>query len=262
MILLKLPMGADNLTYVVAADKGRQCAVVDPIDAGDIIDAIKQAGLGQVAAIFNTHGHGDHTGGNVDLAKQAGAPIYAHDPDRAGIPGSPKPVKDDEVIDIDGLGIRVMHTPGHTPGGICLFIQPQGEAPWLISGDTVFMSGCGNPRFGGNPETLYETFGSKIYPLSPQTRLCPGHDYSITNLKFALSVEPDNGVAKNKLEQSQQLQSRGDIPESTLGQEREFSPFFRLGSASIRATLAQRFSRSFTDDRAVFLALRELRNQW
>ena len=116
MILLKLRMGADNISYVVASGADHSCAVIDPIVTDEIIEAIEKAGLGEVELILNTHGHPDHTSGNVSLAESTGARIVAHDPDRAHIPGNPEPVKDGDIINLDGMDIKSYTRPATPPG--------------------------------------------------------------------------------------------------------------------------------------------------
>ncbi len=262
MIVLRIPAGSDNQSYVLSAGEGKQCAAIDPVDAGDIMEAVSEAGLGKIAALINTHGHPDHTGGNSELVRRTGAKLYAHDPDRVTIHGEPKPLSEGRNINVDGMSVQVIHTPGHTQGSICLLFKPSDGQPHLFSGDTVFVAGCGNPRFGGNPEQLYESFKNKIHTLPGDTVLHPGHDYAKRNLEFALSVEPGNAAAKRKLEEAKFLASGEEILETSLADEREHSPFFRLDSAEIRGLLSDKFNRSFDDDKSVFLALRELRNKW
>jgi len=262
MIVLRVPAGSDNQSYVLSAKEGKRCAVIDPADPEDIMEAASEANLGKIAAIINTHGHPDHTGGNPELVRRTGAKLYAHDPDRVTIPGEPKPLSEGRSVNVDGMSVRVIHTPGHTPGSICLLVKPSDGPPHLFSGDTVFVAGCGNPRFGGDPEQLYESFKTRIHTLSDDTVIHPGHDYARRNLEFALSVEPGNTAARRKLEEAKFLESGEKMLETTVAEERGHNPFFRLDSPEIRQVLSEKFNRPFEDDKSVFLALRELRNKW
>jgi hydroxyacylglutathione hydrolase len=266
MIILAIPSGS-NYSYILAADKRRKCAVIDPINTNQIIKNIKDFELGDVEVIFNTHNHGDHTGGNSSLQQKTNAKILAHKFDYKRVPGKADSVNDGDVVTINDMEITVLHTPGHTSGGICLFIQPDHGKSYLFSGDTVFVAGCGNPNYGGNPEKIYKSFKDKIFPLPTETVLCPGHDYSINDLNFALSIEPNNKDTRKFLRKSENFKNNDsvllkDIFLTTLEEERLFSPFFRLNSEEIRNTLKNKFSKVFEDEKSVFLALRELRNRW
>lgn len=262
MIILKVKMGEDNISYILSKREGSDYVVIDPVDYEEILKAAEKAKLGKLAVILNTHGHPDHTSGNFGLAKRTGAKILAHDPDRQQVPGNAGPLTDGDKLNFGGLTIRVLHTPGHTLGSVCFLVKPAGEAGMLFAGDTIFLSGCGNARFGGDPFKLYDTFDSIIFKLPRETILMPGHDYAVHNLEFALQLEPKNKAAKRKLAEAKKLNGQGKLPGSALAEESEYNPFFRLSSPDIVKYLSGEFKRPFEDERSVFLALRELRNKW
>lgn len=176
--------------YLVGDAASRQCAVVDPaFETGRILAAVKQAGF-KVAHIVNTHGHADHTAGNQAIKHKTKAPLMIHRLDRGmlgnmtnsvlarmlGGKGSPPPdrlLRDGDAIHLGRHRLQVIHTPGHTPGGICLFFDGQ-----LITGDTLFVGGVGRTDLpGGSAGQLLASIRQKIYSLPEDTCIWPGHDY-------------------------------------------------------------------------------------
>jgi hydroxyacylglutathione hydrolase len=144
---------------------------------------------------------------------------------------------------------------------ICLL--GHNERPALFSGDTLFNAGAGNCHNGGHPDELYETFDSQLERLPDDTRVYPGHDYLINNLRFTLDREPDNEAAKRMLARYEH-QDPNDAVVTTLAEEKEFNTFFRLQNPTIVARLREAFPELGDDPspKQVFLALRELRNAW
>jgi len=144
---------------------------------------------------------------------------------------------------------------------ICL--RSHTDQPALFSGDTLFNAGAGNCHNGGDPATLYATFVEQLARLPENTQVYPGHDYIENNLKFTLSREPDNAAAQALLPQVAG-QDPATSRVTTLAEEKQFNTFFRLGSASLIATLRQSFPElpEQPDAKTVFIKLRELRNKW
>jgi hydroxyacylglutathione hydrolase len=246
--------GGDNLSYLLGDPATRQVAVVDPLNAEEIMARLRQ-GRWQLRAILLTHGHPDHTAGCPGLLEAFEIPVWSH-PDE-GITGA-KPLEDGAELALGPLQIRALHTPGHTPGGLCF----QGEDK-LFSGDTIFLAGAGNCRFGGKVADLFQSFQEKILPLPPHLQLCPGHDYAENNLRFALSLDPDSPAIQAKLEQVQQAAAAGQIPFSTLAEERTYNPFFRFQEPALLQALTKTFPNlEIANPAAAFAALRELRNRW
>ncbi|MEM9209531.1 MAG: hydroxyacylglutathione hydrolase C-terminal domain-containing protein, partial [Pseudomonadota bacterium] len=151
--------------------------------------------------------------------------------------------------------------PGHTLAHICLLSHT--DQPALFSGDTLFNAGAGNCHNGGHPHQLYETFAGQLESLADNTRLYPGHDYLINNLKFTLDREPNNQAAADMLARYA-TQDPEQAVVTTLAQEKSFNTFFRLQNPAVIAGLQDRFPAlgENPDPQAVFLALRELRNSW
>ena len=178
-----------NFTYLVGSLSKRQCMVVDPAwDIKAIVDAAEADGMTITGALV-THYHPDHCGGHLwghdiqgiaELIATKHVPIYVQADEANGVMTVTGVSKNDlkicrsgDQIDIGGVGIKVIHTPGHTPGSQCFLCEDR-----LISGDTLFISGCGRVDLpGGNPDQMYDSLTNKLAKLPPQTILLPGHNY-------------------------------------------------------------------------------------
>jgi hydroxyacylglutathione hydrolase len=164
--------GSRNVAYLIGDEKSRQAVVVDPSGAiTDIINFLQKENL-KLIYIINTHSHSDHTAGNKELALQTGAKIMMHE--AANIGGDIK-LKDGEIVKVDGINIRVIHTPGHTPDSICLILDGK-----ILTGDTLFVGECGRTDLpGGDSSKLYDSLFSKIIKLDDNLEVYPGHDYGV-----------------------------------------------------------------------------------
>jgi len=162
--------GSRNIAYMIGDKKSGKAVVVDPSGAvTDIINMLQKENL-KLVYIINTHTHQDHTAGNNELASQTGATIMMHE--AANIGGDIK-LKDGEIVKIDGINIKVIHTPGHTPDGICLLLNNK-----ILTGDTLFVGECGRTDLpGGDPGILYDSLFGKIIKLDDDLEVYPGHDY-------------------------------------------------------------------------------------
>lgn len=191
MIIQQLIVGAMGVCcYLLGCEETRMAAVIDPGGNPDrILAAAKAEGL-TIKYIINTHGHADHDCANGPLKAATGAKILIHAQDAEffarpdikayfsvlGLPASPPAdqlVHDGDVIMVGNIKLSVLHTPGHTPGGICLY-----AAPNLFTGDTLFVDGVGRTDFpGGDTATLMHSIRAKILTLPPATKVWPGHGY-------------------------------------------------------------------------------------
>jgi hydroxyacylglutathione hydrolase len=198
----QLPVGPmKNFVYLVGPAGGRDVAVVDPAwDVPAILSAAEADGK-RVAAAFLSHHHFDHINGLPALLEARDVPVYAQaaemDVADALRPfrGALRPVGPGEVVEVGGLPVTCVHTPGHTPGSQCLSC---GGA--LFSGDTVFVNACGRCDLsGGDPERMFDSLHRVLGALDADTALYPGHDY-------------------------------GDVPVSSLARERERNPYFQLAA--------------------------------
>ncbi len=222
--------------------------MVDPVAVREVRDVLRDKNLEPVKMV-NTHGHGDHTSGNTEFRSSVELLCHKNATERVGTPD--RTLRDGEILSIDSLEIKVLHTPGHTEGSICLRTDSA-----LISGDTVFLAGCGNPKFGGNTRKIFESFKNKIRPLPGSLTLHPGHDYAEKNLRFCLEVDLNNEAARDKLNEIQ----TGGEPLSTIEEEKAYNPFFRYDAPEITENLNG--LPTSPGNWETFERLRELRNQW
>ncbi len=161
----------DNFSYIIADDTTREAAVVDPsFNAGAIIRLLQAENL-KLKYVINTHSHSDHTAGNAELRSMFNAKIVVHKLSRTN---AAVQVDDGDVIKLGSIPVKVIHTPGHTPDGICLLVDNQK----LLTGDTLFVGECGRTDLpGGNSKQLYNSLFNKIRMLSDDVEVYPGHDY-------------------------------------------------------------------------------------
>lgn len=239
----------DNYSYVLYDEPGGTAGLIDPVATEGVRNVLDSQSL-TPRFLVNTHGHGDHTSGNSVFLSDVDA-LLCHENERSRINNVSDTLSDGETIDIGDLSAEVLHTPGHTSGSLCLKTPDA-----IVTGDTVFLAGCGNPKFGGNTSDLFETFRDKLLPLDDQLTLYPGHDYAEKNLRFALEVDPSNHHAKQKLEEVQSSTK----PRSTIGEEKQYNPFFRFNEPELKKALDG--VESGSSDRQVFEHLRSMRNQW
>jgi glyoxylase-like metal-dependent hydrolase (beta-lactamase superfamily II) len=176
MIIKQLDIGyMDNFCYIVGCEKTRKALVIDPgHDVDRIVSTAEKQGL-DIEAIVNTHAHGDHTAGNAELKSLTGAKIIIHALDAAGYPKADVFLKDEKTLQLGEITFDVIHSPGHTPGGICLHTQGN-----LFTGDTLFVGDSGRTDLpGGDRPTLGKSI-RRLMQLPDDTIIWPGHDYGPT----------------------------------------------------------------------------------
>lgn len=213
--------GKDNYLYLLA--EGGDAALVDPADPETALDLVRRSGV-HPRWIIHTHGHADHSGGSTRLREELGATVIGHGAD-AGWFRPDRDLAGAEFLEMGALRLRVHAAPGHTPGSVLL--EWRGR---LLTGDTLFWSGCGNCRHGGDPARLAATFRTVFPSLDPRLEVHPGHDYAEPNLAFVLGVEPGNQAAAGRLSAVRAARAAGVEPEATeLGEERLVNPFLRAG---------------------------------
>ena len=176
MIIKQLEVGyMDNFCYIVGCEVTRKTMVIDPgADVDHILSEAKKEDL-EIVTIVNTHAHGDHTAGNAKLKSLTGAEIIIHILDADGYPDADIQVIDEEIFQLGEITYDILHTPGHTPGGICVYAQGN-----LFTGDTLFVGDSGRTDLpGGHRPTLAE-FIRRLMKLPDDTIVWPGHNYGPT----------------------------------------------------------------------------------
>ena len=176
MIIEQIEVGSmDNFSYLVGCEKSQRALVIDPAgDAEPIVSLAKQHGL-TIELIVNTHGHGDHTAGNAALKELTGAQIVIHQQDAERYPGADLFLTDEATLQLGEISFDVIHTPGHTPGGICLYAQGN-----LFTGDTLFVGDSGRTDLAGGHRPTLGASIRKLMALPDETTVWPGHDYGPT----------------------------------------------------------------------------------
>jgi hydroxyacylglutathione hydrolase len=255
MKLIPLPAFSDN--YIWLVHDGREALAVDPGDAQPVLMALQQNGL-QLQQILVTHHHADHTGGVETLRKATGARVAG--PAREHIPPPFTPLAQGDTLTALGHHFSVLDVPGHTAGHIAYYCADMDGAPLLFCGDTLFSGGCGR-LFEGTPAQMLASLDA-LAALPGPTRVCCTHEYTLSNLKFAQAVEPDNQDLAAYQRQCAALRER-QLPTlpSSIATELLINPFLRSRGASVVRSV-QAHGGPVNDEVAVFAALREWKNQF
>nr|VDC64434.1 unnamed protein product [Brassica rapa] len=227
-----VPCLADNYAYILHDEETDTVGVVDPSEAVPVMDALHKNGR-TLSYILNTHHHYDHTGGNLELKEKYGAKVVGSAVDRKRIPGIDIALEDGDKWEFAGHEVHVMETPGHTIGHISFYF-PGARA--VFTGDTLFSLSCGK-LFEGTPEQMLASL-QRIVALPDDTSIYCGHEYTLSNSKFALSVEPTNEVLQSYAAYIAELRGKKlpTIP-TTVKMEKACNPFLRTGNMDIRRVL-------------------------
>lgn len=232
LTIIQIPVLTDNYIYLIHEPMSDETAVVDPALAQPVVDILDKNGW-QLTCILNTHHHWDHVGGNLELKQKTGCKIIAPRSDRDRIPGIDTGVGEDDVITLGACSARVISTPGHTSGHIVYYFA---DDKTLFCGDTLFAMGCGR-LFEGTAEQMWNSL-QKLKALPASTRIYCTHEYTQTNGRFALSVEPSNRQLQQRMEIVNQLRENHlpTVP-STIEQELATNPFFRENSPALQVAI-------------------------
>ncbi|KXV46337.1 hydroxyacylglutathione hydrolase [Gluconobacter albidus] len=212
-----IPVLSDNYAWLLTTPQGAR-AVVDPGEAGSIIDEI---GEGRLDMILLTHHHADHTAGTEALRERYGAQVYGPRQKQEWLPRLDHAVEGGDVVSLGSTQIRVLSTPGHAVGHVSYVAD---EVPALFCGDVLFSLGCGR-LLEGTAQELFDSL-HRYDSLPDSTLVCAGHEYTRSNLAFALHVDPDNAALKARAGEVERLLEAGrpTLPVA-LGVERRTNPF-------------------------------------
>lgn len=235
--ILQFPCWNDNYGVLIHDAKAGVTASIDAPEEAAVREALLEAGL-KLTHIYTTHHHHDHVGGHSGLKRETGCKIYGSVAEASQIPGVDVQIKDGDRLQFGSFEVQVLETPGHTRGAITYYI-PDAAAPGLgvaFTGDTMFSMGCGR-LFEGTPAQMWHSL-QKIAALPAATLIYCGHEYTQSNLRFALSVEPANeALLKRKAEvDALRAQDKPTLP-VPLATELETNPFLRVNSPAIRESL-------------------------
>jgi len=228
--IVEIPCLRDNYAYLVHLEGRRETVIIDPSEAKPVAQTISDLDL-ELVAILNTHHHWDHIGGNEALlAQHPDLAVYAHrsDHEKNRVPGQTHDVDEGVAFNAAGLTFDVLHIPGHTMGAVAYIVDDA-----VFTGDTLFVAGCGR-LFEGTAAMMNDSLNGKLAKLPPDTRVFCGHEYTVNNLKFALTVEPDNSAIRNKLRWAEERRAanQATVP-STIAEELTFNPFMRVSQAAV-----------------------------
>ncbi len=249
--VVPVPCLRDNYAYLLHAPGSREAAVVDPSEAEPVLAALEREQL-ELRAVLCTHHHFDHVGGNEDLAKKVpGLEIVCSTYDKDRVPGATRTMDDGDEIEVVGLRVKALSVPGHTLGAVAFLVDDA-----VFTGDTMFVAGCGR-LFEGTPAMMHESLSQKLGRLHPDTRVYCGHEYTASNARFALTVEPENEALKRLAERARVAGEQGKptVP-SSIGDEIAYNPFLRVGVPKVAARYGK------TDPVEVLAAMRSAKDDF
>lgn len=253
LTLISLPAFDDN--YIWVLHDGRHAIAVDPGDAAPLSTFLDAQRL-NLAAVLVTHHHRDHTGGNIALRQRHGCAVYA--PDNPRIPAVTHPLRGGDSVDIAEPEVRfdVLATPGHTLDHLSYFGHGL-----LFCGDTLFGCGCGK-LFEGDPAMMAASLDA-ILSLPDATRVCCAHEYTLSNIDFAKTIDGDNPAlqARERSDRALRAQGRPTLP-STLALEKATNPFLRFRHPDMIAFAARYLDRPHPGPAEVFGAIRAAKDAW
>lgn len=248
-----IPCLADNYAVLLRDPLTEATAVVDAPEVAPILAALEREDW-QLTHILVTHHHTDHIDGVLALKERYGATVIGPKAERGTIPGLDFAVVDGDPVAVGSLVGRVMETPGHTKGHIVFLFE---EERLLFSGDTLFVMGCGRP-FECDPPVLWESL-LRLRALPDDISVYCGHEYTLSNARFALSVDPANEALIARAEEVEALRAAGKptLPTS-IGAEKATNPFMRADNAELAASLGL----PGAEPGAVFTELRALKSSF
>lgn len=228
----QFPCLGDNYGYLIHDEENDLTAAIDTPEASKIEETLKEKGW-KLTHILNTHHHFDHAGGNEELKRKWGCVIVGSKSDAARIPGIDEQVGDGDIYTFGNHKAKVLDVSGHTQGHIAYYFEADRI---LFSGDALFALGCGR-LFEGSPEQMWTSL-QKLIALPDDTTVYCAHEYTQSNARFALTVEPQNSELQARAKVIDDLRSanKPTVP-SNLGVEKRTNPFLRPMSSDLQETL-------------------------
>lgn len=239
---------SDNFGVLVHDPETGDTAIIDAPEERPILEAVERTGW-RPTLILTTHHHPDHVEANLALKERFGLKIVGPKAEAAKIPGIDETVAEGDVVRLGDEEVRVIETPGHTAGHVSYHLPKSGVA---FTADTLFALGCGR-LFEGTPATMLASL-KKLAALPPETVVYCGHEYTLSNARFAVTVDPTNPVLRDRAKAFEALRAEGKstLP-TTIGEELASNPFLRWHDPAIRKNLGMENA----SDEAVFAEIRK-----
>ena len=224
--VVRIPVLNDNYVWLLHDDASAETVVIDPAVADPVLEAAAARGW-TIGQIWNTHWHGDHVGGNAAIKAATDCVIIGPAAEAAKIGTLDRQVREGDLVHIGAHGALVMEVPAHTAGHIAYHLA---EDRILFAGDTLFAMGCGR-LFEGTPAQMFANM-QRFAALPDDTTVFCAHEYTQSNGRFALTVEPDNAALRSRMAGVDAARERGEatVPTS-IGQERATNIFMRARNA-------------------------------
>jgi len=244
---------SDNYIWLISTNEGS--IVVDPGESSEILNLIDSNKI-NLKGVLITHHHYDHTNGLVDLTNKIDLAVFGP---KNNINGINNIVSESDKFSLIGIDFEVIEIPGHTLDHLAFYSFNDGN-PILFCGDTLFAGGCGRV-FEGTFKQMFKSL-KKISEYPKETKVFCGHEYTLSNLKFALEVDKDNELLKNEFIDVENLVSSGkpSLP-TNLDKEFKLNPFLRCNDANIKNKIIQKFD-IMDDELEIFTALRKWKDNF
>ncbi|SEL96994.1 hydroxyacylglutathione hydrolase [Sphingomonas palmae] len=225
--IVRVPVLSDNYSWLVHDTDSGETVVVDPGEAKPVLDAAAARGW-KIGAIWATHWHPDHVGGNAGVVAATGAKVIGPEAERAKIGALDRGVGEGDTVSLGAHAATVMHVPGHTAGHVAFHFANDAA---LFTGDTLFALGCGR-LFEGTAEQMFDNL-RRYAALPGETQVYCGHEYTQSNGRFALSVDADNQALVQRMAEVDRKRDAGEptVP-TTIAAEQATNPFMRASDAA------------------------------
>lgn len=245
----------NNYIWLLKNKASNHIAIVDPGESAPLLKKIESESLIPIAILI-THHHWDHVNGIADITAKYDIPVYT--PKTEVVSGSTHAVGEGDTVVLDELDLtlNILDVPGHTSGAVAYYSDEM-----VFSGDTLFAAGCGR-LFEGTPAQMHTSL-SKFKSLADDTLLYCGHEYTVANLQFAATVEPENKAIQERRSQAQKLREKGQptVP-STLSIEKQTNPFLRCEVDSVINAVSQHSGKKLDGPQDVFAAVRKWKDNF
>ncbi|MGB3246555.1 MAG: hydroxyacylglutathione hydrolase [Sulfitobacter sp.] len=251
--LITVPCLSDNYAFLLRDHDSGKVAVIDVPEAAPILAALKDRGW-EPSQIWLTHHHDDHVQGLEEVLESYDANVIGGKADAHRLPGLDRMVEEGDSINLGALEAHVVEVPGHTAGHIAFYVPGASAA---FTADSLMALGCGR-LFEGTPAQMWDSM-QKMMKWPGETTICSGHEYTASNAKFALTVDPDNPDLISRVEEVEAARKAGQstVP-SQLSTEMKTNPFLRVADPDIRAHLGMQTS----TDTEVFAEIRKRKDKF